>query len=118
MAEGLRAAGLPEAAVQVAPTADRAFVGAMLRAAGLIDLIVPRGGKGLVTRVLEEARVPVLAHAEGLCHTYIHRAADFAMAREILKNAKMRRTGICGATETLLLDAAIAPALLPLLVKD
>jgi glutamate-5-semialdehyde dehydrogenase len=118
LAEGLRAAGLPEATVQVAPTADRAFVGAMLRAAGLIDLIVPRGGKGLVTRVLEEARVPVLAHAEGLCHTYVHAAADPAMARSILANAKMRRTGICGATETLLIDAAIAPTLLPLLVAD
>ncbi|HWT10951.1 MAG TPA: glutamate-5-semialdehyde dehydrogenase, partial [Roseomonas sp.] len=116
--EGLRAADLPEAAIQVAPTADRAFVGAMLRASGLIDLIVPRGGKGLVTRVMEEARVPVLAHAEGLCHTYIHAAADPAMARSILANAKMRRTGICGATETLLIDAAIAPALLPLLVAD
>ena len=116
--DGLRAAKLPEAAIQVAPTADRAFVGAMLRAAGLIDLIVPRGGKGLVTRVLEEARVPVLAHAEGLCHTYIHAAADPAMARSILANAKMRRTGICGATETLLIDAAVAPSLLPLLVAD
>jgi glutamate-5-semialdehyde dehydrogenase len=118
LAEGLREAGLPEAAVQVAPTADRAFVGAMLRAAGLIDLIIPRGGKGLVTRVMEEARVPVLAHAEGLCHTYIHTAADPAMARAVLANAKMRRTGVCGATETLLIDAAIAPALLPLLVAD
>lgn len=118
LAEGLRAAGLPEATVQVAPTADRAFVGAMLRAAGLIDLIVPRGGKGLVTRVMEEARVPVLAHAEGLCHTYVHAAADPAMARAILANAKMRRTGVCGATETLLIDAAIAPGLLPLLVAD
>lgn len=116
--DGLRAAGLPEAAIQVAPTADRAFVGAMLRAAGLIDLIVPRGGKGLVTRVMEEARVPVLAHAEGLCHTYIHAAADPAMARSILANAKMRRTGICGATETLLIDAAVARSLLPLLVAD
>ncbi len=118
LAEGLRAAALPEAAIQVAPTADRAFVGAMLRASGLIDLIVPRGGKGLVTRVMEEARVPVLAHAEGLCHTYIHEAADPAMARAILANAKMRRTGVCGATETLLIDAAIAPSLLPLLVAD
>ncbi len=116
--EGLRAAGLPEAAVQVAPTADRAFVGAMLRAAGLIDLIVPRGGKGLVTRVMEEARVPVLAHAEGLCHTYIHASADPAMARAVLANAKMRRTGVCGATETLLIDAAIAASLLPPLVAD
>ena len=115
---GLREARLPENAVQAAPTADRAFVGAMLRASGLLDLIVPRGGKGLVTRVLEEARVPVLAHAEGLCHTYIHEAADPAMARRLLANAKMRRTGICGATETLLIDAAAAPALLPALVSD
>lgn len=118
MVEGLRLAGLPEAAVQVAPSADRAFVGAMLRASGLIDLIVPRGGKGLVTRVLEEARVPVLAHAEGLCHTYIHAGADHAMARAVLANAKMRRTGVCGSTETLLIDAAIAPKLLPALISD
>ena len=118
MAQGLKLAGLPEAAVQVAPSADRAFVGAMLRASGLIDLIVPRGGKGLVTRVMEEARVPVLAHAEGLCHTYIHAGADHAMARAILANAKMRRTGVCGATETLLIDAAIAPVLLPALIAD
>lgn len=118
MVQGLKLAGLPEAAVQVAPSADRAFVGAMLRASGLIDLIIPRGGKGLVTRVLEEARVPVLAHAEGLCHTYIHAGADHAMARAVLANAKMRRTGVCGATETLLIDAAIAPALLPALIAD
>jgi glutamate-5-semialdehyde dehydrogenase len=115
---GLAEAGLPEDAIQLAPTQDRAFVGAMLRAAGLIDLIIPRGGKGLVTRVLEEARVPVLAHAEGLCHTYIHAAADFDMARRVLLDAKLRRTGVCGATETLLIDAAIAPVLLPLLVAD
>jgi glutamate-5-semialdehyde dehydrogenase len=118
MLEGLRQAGLPEAAVQIAPTADRAFVAAMLRAAGLIDLIIPRGGKGLVTRVQQEARVPVLAHAEGLCHTYIHEAADPGMARRVLSNAKMRRTGVCGATETLLIDAAIAPGLLPVLVAE
>jgi glutamate-5-semialdehyde dehydrogenase len=118
MVQGLKLAGLPEAAVQVAPSADRAFVGAMLRASGLIDLIIPRGGKGLVTRVMEEARVPVLAHAEGLCHTYIHANADHAMARAILANAKMRRTGVCGATETLLIDAAIAPVLLPALIAD
>ncbi|WBV44014.1 glutamate-5-semialdehyde dehydrogenase [Pseudoroseomonas cervicalis] len=116
--DGLRAAGLPEAAIQIAPTQDRAFVGAMLGAAGLIDLIIPRGGKGLVNRVMQEARVPVLAHAEGLCHTYIHEAAEPEMARAILANAKMRRTGICGATETLLIDASIAPSLLPLLVED
>jgi glutamate-5-semialdehyde dehydrogenase len=118
MVQGLKQAGLPEAAVQVAPSADRAFVGAMLRASGLIDLIVPRGGKGLVTRVMEEARVPVLAHAEGLCHTYIHAGADHAMARAVLANAKMRRTGVCGSTETLLIDAAIAPTLLPALIAD
>ncbi len=118
MLEGLQAAGLPEACIQVAPNADRAFVAAMLKAAGLIDLIIPRGGKGLVQRVLEESRVPVLAHAEGLCHTYIHAAADHAMARAITANAKMRRTGVCGSTETLLIDAEIAPALLPSLVAD
>jgi glutamate-5-semialdehyde dehydrogenase len=116
--EGLRAAGLPEAAVQIAPGRDRAFVAAMLAASGLIDLIIPRGGKGLVTRVQAEARVPVLAHAEGLCHTYIHAAADPAMARRIMANAKMRRTDICGATETLLIDAAIAESLLPAIVAD
>jgi glutamate-5-semialdehyde dehydrogenase len=118
VAEGLRAAGLPEASVQTAPGTDRSFVAAMLGASGLIDLIIPRGGKSLVTRVQAEARVPVLAHAEGLNHTYIHAAADFAMARQILTNAKMRRVTVCGATETLLIDAAIAPALLPLLVDD
>ncbi|WP_419757521.1 glutamate-5-semialdehyde dehydrogenase [Acidisoma sp.] len=118
IAEGVRAAGLPEAAVQVAPGRDRAFVAAMLSASGLIDLIIPRGGKGLVTRVQAEARVPVLAHAEGLCHTYIHAAADPAMARSIMVNAKMRRTDVCGATETLLIDAAIAPSLLPDIVGD
>jgi glutamate-5-semialdehyde dehydrogenase len=116
--EGLIAAGLPEAAVQVAPGTDRAFVAAMLAASGLIDLIIPRGGKGLVTRVQAEARVPVLAHAEGLNHTYVHAAADPAMARRILVNAKMRRTDVCGATETLLIDAAIAPTLLPEIVAD
>jgi glutamate-5-semialdehyde dehydrogenase len=116
--EGLAQAGLPEAAVQVAPGTDRAFVAEMLAASGLIDLIIPRGGKSLVRRVQSEARVPVLAHAEGLCHTYVHRAADPDMARRILANAKMRRTGICGATETLLIDWDVAPGLLPLLVAD
>ena len=116
--EGLDAAGLPRACVQVPPSADRAYVAAMLAASGLIDLIIPRGGKSLVERVQREARVPVLAHAEGLCHTYIHEAADPAMARAIVANAKMRRTGICGATETLLIDRAIAPAQLPSIVSD
>jgi glutamate-5-semialdehyde dehydrogenase len=118
MGAGLRAAGLPEAAVQVAPTADRGFVAAMLAASGVIDLLVPRGGRSLVERVQRDARMPVLAHAEGLNHTYVHPGADFAMARAVLANAKMRRTGVCGATETLLLDAAIAPALLPEIVAD
>ncbi len=115
---GLYAAGLPRACIQVAPSADRAYVAAMLAGAGLIDLIIPRGGKSLVERVQREARVPVLAHAEGLCHTYVHAAADPAMARSIVANAKMRRTGVCGATETLLIDRAIAPSLLPLIVGD
>jgi glutamate-5-semialdehyde dehydrogenase len=115
---GLRDAGLPEAAVQIAPTADRAYVAAMLAGAGLIDLIIPRGGRSLVERVQREARVPVLAHAEGLCHTYVPAAADPGMARKVVANAKMRRTGICGATETLLIDAAIAPAMLPPIVAD
>ncbi len=118
VAAGLGAAGLPEAAVQTAPSPDRAFVAAMLAGSGLIDLMVPRGGKGLVERVAREARMPVLAHAEGLCHTYVHAAADAAMARRVVANAKMRRTGVCGATETLLIDAAIAGRLLPAIIGD
>jgi glutamate-5-semialdehyde dehydrogenase len=118
LTDGLRAACLPEACVQIAPNTDRAYVAAMLAAAGLLDLIIPRGGKSLVERVQREARVPVLAHAEGLCHTYVHAAADPAMARAIVANAKMRRTGVCGATETLLIDRAIAPAVLPGIVAD
>ena len=105
MARGLAAVGVPEAAVQLVPTQDRAVVGAMLTAAGLIDMIVPRGGKSLVARVQADARVPVLAHLDGICHTYVHAAADPAMARALALNAKMRRTGICGSMETLLLDA-------------
>ena len=118
LAAGLRASGLPDSCIQVAPNADRAYVAAMLAGAGLLDLIIPRGGKSLVERVQREARVPVLAHAEGLCHTYVHTDADPDMARAIVANAKMRRTGICGATETLLIDRAIAPALLPAIVAD
>ncbi|GGZ04770.1 glutamate-5-semialdehyde dehydrogenase [Novosphingobium colocasiae] len=105
MVSGLTAAGVPEAAVQLVPTQDRAVVGAMLTAAGLIDMIVPRGGKSLVARVQADARVPVLAHLDGICHTYIHESADPAMAKALALNAKLRRTGICGAMETLLLDA-------------
>jgi glutamate-5-semialdehyde dehydrogenase len=108
MVDGIKAAGLPADAVQLVPIADRAAVGAMLKAAGLIDIIIPRGGKGLVARVQEEARVPVLAHLDGICHTYVHSAADPEMARTIALNAKMRRTGICGAMETLLIDKDFA----------
>jgi glutamate-5-semialdehyde dehydrogenase len=105
LVEGLVAAGVPAEAVQLMPTQDREAVGAMLRAAGLIDMIVPRGGKGLVERVQRDARVPVLAHLDGICHTYVHSAAEPEMATRLALNAKMRRTGICGAMETLLLDA-------------
>lgn len=101
---GITEAGLPADAVQLLPTQDRAAVGAMLRAQGRIDMIIPRGGKSLVQRVQDEARVPVLAHLDGICHIYVHADADPAMAKAIVVNAKMRRTGICGAMETLLID--------------
>ncbi len=115
---GLKAAGLPEAAVQLVPVTDRAAVGHMLKGlGGAIDVIVPRGGRSLVERVQEEARVPVFAHLEGICHTYVDRGADIAMAVEIVLNAKMRRTGVCGATETLLVDSHAQAELLPPLVK-
>jgi glutamate-5-semialdehyde dehydrogenase len=106
LAKGLAEAGVPAEAVQLMPTQEREAVGAMLRAAGLIDMIVPRGGKGLVERVQNDARVPVLAHLDGICHTYVHAAAEPEMAVSVALNAKMRRTGICGAMETLLLDAS------------
>ncbi|WP_376768750.1 glutamate-5-semialdehyde dehydrogenase [Novosphingobium chloroacetimidivorans] len=109
-ARGLESVGVPADAVQLAPTQDRALVGAMLTAAGLIDMIVPRGGKSLVARVQADARVPVLAHLDGICHTYVHSSADAAMARALALNAKMRRTGICGAMETLLIDAQFPDA--------
>lgn len=105
LTSGLVKGGVPAAAVQLIPTQDRAAVGALLAAAGLVDMIVPRGGKGLVERVQADARVPVLAHLDGICHTYVHASADEDMAREVTLNAKMRRTGICGAMETLLIDA-------------
>ena len=108
MIAGLAANGVPAEAVQLVPTQDRAAVGAMLTAAGLIDMIVPRGGKSLVARVQADARVPVLAHLDGINHSYIHSAADPAKARAIALNAKLRRTGVCGAMETLLLDARFA----------
>lgn len=109
MAAGLEAAGLPPAAIQLVPTRDRAAVGEMLTGlGGAIDVIVPRGGKSLVARVQAEARVPVFAHLEGLCHVYVHAAADLDMARTIVLNAKLRRTGVCGSAETLLVDRAVA----------
>lgn len=111
--EGLDAAGLPADAIQIARTRDRGFVGAMLGAAGLIDVIVPRGGRNLIERVMADARVPVFAHLEGLVHLYVHEATDPQKAVDLAVNAKMRRTGICGAAETLLIDRAIAPTLLP-----
>jgi glutamate-5-semialdehyde dehydrogenase len=117
LVEGLRAADLPEDAIQLVPTRDRAAVGMMLAGLdGAVDVIVPRGGKGLVGRVQAEARVPVFAHLEGVVHVYVDKAADLAMAKEIVLNAKMRRTGVCGAAETLLVDRAAAPAMLKPLV--
>ena len=107
MAQGLREAGLPEAAVQMVPAGDRALVGAMLGAHGLIDIIVPRGGKGLVARVQADARVPVLAHLDGINHVYVDRAADPEKAVAIVRNSKLRRTAVCGAMETLVLDKGL-----------
>ena len=119
LARALAKHGLPEAAVQMVPTQDREAVGIMLRdMAGYIDVIVPRGGKGLVARVQQDARVPVMSHLEGICHTYVHAAADLDMARRIAKNAKLRRTGICGATETILIDRACAATHLQPIVHD
>lgn len=118
MVQGVTHAGLPADAVQLVPTQDRAVVGAMLRAQGAIDMIIPRGGKSLVARVQDEARVPVLAHLDGINHSYVHKDADPEMAQAIVVNAKMRRTGVCGSTETVLIDqdypapAALISALL------
>jgi glutamate-5-semialdehyde dehydrogenase len=118
LATGLRTAGLPADAIQLVPTRDRAAVGLMLAGLdGAIDVIVPRGGKGLVARVQAEARVPVFAHLDGNCHVYVDKAADLDMAKRIVLNAKMRRTGVCGAAETLLVDRAAAQANLAPLVK-
>jgi glutamate-5-semialdehyde dehydrogenase len=114
---GLRAAGLPEDGIQLVPTHDRAAVGMMLEGLdGNLDVIVPRGGKGLIARVQAEARVPVFAHLEGVVHVYVDKAADLEMAKTIVLNAKMRRTGVCGAAETLLVDRAAAPTMLKPLV--
>ena len=118
MSDGLGAAELPRDGVQMVPTTDRQAVGAMLGAVGGIDVIIPRGGRSLVERVQIEARVPVFAHLEGICHIYIHKDADAEKARKITLNAKMRRTGICGAAETLLIDKSIAGDLLEIIVAD
>jgi glutamate-5-semialdehyde dehydrogenase len=119
LVEGLRAAGLPDGCIQLVPTTDRAAVGYMLAAmTECIDVIVPRGGKSLIARVQQEARVPVIGHLEGNCHVYVDRAADLSMARAIVKNAKLRRTGICGAAETLLVDEACVATHLAPIVRD
>jgi glutamate-5-semialdehyde dehydrogenase len=116
--QGLHAADLPEDAIQLVPTRDREAVGMMLKMSGVIDVIVPRGGSSLIERVQRESRIPVIAHLEGLCHTYIHRAANPKKAHAIVLNAKMRRVSICGATETLLVDRAVAATLLPSILAD
>ena len=117
LADGLKTAGVHPAAIQMVPTTDRAAVGYLLSSmADTIDVVVPRGGKNLIARVREEARVPVIGHLEGICHVYLHESADAAMARDIVLNAKMRRTGICGAAETVLVDRAAAAALIPAVV--
>jgi glutamate-5-semialdehyde dehydrogenase len=117
LAHGLKVAGLPEASIQLVPTRDRAAVGEMLTMTDTIDVLVPRGGKSLVARVAAESRVPVIMHLDGICHVYVDRAADPAMAEEVSFNAKMRRTGICGAAETLLVHRDLEDTVLPRLVK-
>jgi glutamate-5-semialdehyde dehydrogenase len=114
---GLEEAGLPAAAIQRIPTTDRAAVGILLTMTNFVDVIVPRGGRGLIERVQRESRIPVFSHLDGMVHTYVHAAADPEMAVDVVVNAKMRRTGICGATETLLVDKALADSLLPRLLK-
>lgn len=118
LVQGLKIAGLPEHAIQLVPVTDRAAVGALLSGLnGTVDVIVPRGGKSLVARVQSEARVPVFAHLEGICHIYVDKSADLDMAKAIVVNAKMRRTGICGAAETLLVDASAVSTHLEPVVK-
>jgi glutamate-5-semialdehyde dehydrogenase len=119
LVRGLTAHGLPETSIQMLPTQDREAVGILLRdMADYVDVIVPRGGKGLIARVQQDARVPVMGHLEGICHTYVHAAADLDQARRIVLNAKMRRTGICGATETVLIDRACVDTHLRPIVAD
>ncbi|HSA82018.1 MAG TPA: glutamate-5-semialdehyde dehydrogenase, partial [Geminicoccaceae bacterium] len=118
LVDGLREAGLPEDALQSPPTTDRAAVGIMLTMSEQIDVIVPRGGPSLIERVQRESRIPVLAHRDGICHVYLHAAADPAMACAVTFNAKMRRTSVCGAAETLLVDRQAAARLLPGVIED
>ncbi len=118
LVKGLVAAGLPRDAIQRIPTTDRDAVGEMLNMADTIDVIVPRGGKSLIERITAESKVPLFKHLEGICHTYVDKAADAQKARAIVLNAKMRRTGICGSTETLLVDGRAEGSVLPALVKD
>jgi glutamate-5-semialdehyde dehydrogenase len=118
LARGIREAGLPEDAIQMVPTTDRAAVGELLTMTDYVDVIVPRGGKSLVARVRDESKVPLFQHLEGICHTYVDGAANLEMARNVVLNAKMRRTGICGSTETLLVDRRVADTHLPVLVTD
>ncbi len=115
---GLLCADLPEAAIQLVPTNDRDAVGELLRLHDYVDIIVPRGGRSLIERVFADSRIPVIAHLDGLCHVYVHSDANQDMAREIVLNAKMRRTGICGAAETLLIDRSIAQNHLPRIIND
>lgn len=116
--QGLVAAGLPETAIQLVPTRDRAAVGIMLGMSEFIDVIVPRGGRSLIERVQAESRIPVIAHLEGNCHVYVDGGADIAKARAIVRNAKLRRVSVCGAAETLLVDRAIAERALPPILAD
>src|SRR5262249_5816874 len=115
--EGLTSVGLPADAIQSIPTTDRAAVGEMLKMTDYIDVIIPRGGRGLIERVIAESRIPTIQPLDGNCHTYIHTRAEPHMAQEVLVNAKMRRTGICGATESLVIDEAVAPTMLPEIVN-
>jgi glutamate-5-semialdehyde dehydrogenase len=114
--EGLKQAGLPVDAVQRIPTRSRAAVGAMLRLCDYIDVIIPRGGKSLIARITEESKIPLFKHLEGICHSYVDKDADLEMAKDIVLNAKMRRTGVCGSTETLLIDKAVANKMLPSII--
>lgn len=118
MRSGLESAGLPQDAIQTVQTADRAAVTALLRSVEYVDLVIPRGGRGLVQLVRDEARVPTLLHLDGNCHIYVHEAADFAKAIRVIRNAKLRRTGICGAAESLVIDRSIAADFLPALLDE